>query len=625
MSDVQIETPLSSGATDVNPPQPNPNAPPTTEDFSHIKLVGNPQPLANTNQPQSTQAAQPVEDFSHVKLVGTPKPLNSPARPDFAKNPPPAAGPAPMQQVDITGKPVNPLASMAGVAGGSPNPQPIPQPVASVSVGAAKGVGETGHTVGRIINAATGDNIGQLPTSFQQPDYLRSDNGYETAGKVGEGVLEFVMGDAVLKGLTLSSKISIAIKLAKVVSDEPYVAKIVEAGINASRMGLVSGVQSGLHEATPGSVETGALTGLAGGLAGEALGAGAKAIFPFTKAGRIASATETAEKQLKLSGDLEKALAIGKDETLSNAAYNAMKDAGVPITDPSFAEDLRGYTFGDASTDIKDHFNDTFNKLRAETTPASGGLSQFDEASNQIKMAKRVLWSPTAVSVDSLEAAQKSLTDGEAKLEQVFNNSSISEDELKAAKDGWRKAMTLDDLHDVIDKSYNIPQEGRGVSGLDPELNEKRYVTNVNKAFRDIGEKKLTDALGRDGVKQLYMVHDAIQEITNDNVKAAKLERLTRAAMGAGSKGLEFGVGTGITTAASVGAHFLGATNPVVGGMVLSGGAYTYLYTHPEKAITLLKMASKSAPIATQLVKQGVTHAYDPVKGSVEPIEHVNQ
>jgi hypothetical protein len=53
----------------------------------------------------------------------------------------------------------------------------------------------------------------------------------------------------------------------------------------------------------------------------------------------------------------------------------------------------------------------------------------------------------------------------------------------------------------------------------------------------------------------------------------------------------------------------------------LSGGAYTYLYTHPEKAITLLKMASKSAPIATQLVKQGATHVYDPVKGSVEPVQ----
>jgi hypothetical protein len=528
-----------------------------------------------------------------------------------------------MQQVDITGKPVNPLASMAGVAGGSPNPQPIPQPVASVSVGAAKGVGETGHTVGRIINAATGDNIGQLPTSFQQPDYLRSDNGYETAGKVGEGVLEFVMGDAVLKGLTLSSKISIASKLAKVVSDEPYVAKIIEAGINASRMGLVSGVQSGLHEATPGSVETGALTGLAGGLAGELLGAGARALALRTPAAKLAAAAQQASEQVASAQEYLDAFNTGREGTLSNAAENATRKI-LGITTPQAENSTLYYSFGDSARDIKAGFDPVFDKLRAETATETGS-NLFDEATNRIKLAKRVLYSPTPVSVQALQDAQTALKDGNAKLAQVFSQSSVSASDLDAAKAGWRKASTLEDLHDAIDRSFTIPQEGRGLSGDVPTLTPNKYLNNVNKVFRDLGRKAIEDAIGRDGAKQLYFVHDSITGIADDLAKQKKLAALTvqamRAGVPAGQKGIELATGSGLTTAASVGAHLLGAANPLVGGVMLTGTTLSWLYTHPEQAVTLLRLASKSAPIATQLVKQGATHVYDPVKGSVEPVQ----
>src|SRR5271169_3547233 len=38
-----------------------------------------------------------------------------------------------------------------------------------LTIGAAKGVGETAHTIGRLINYATGDKITWLPSSLKQP------------------------------------------------------------------------------------------------------------------------------------------------------------------------------------------------------------------------------------------------------------------------------------------------------------------------------------------------------------------------------------------------------------------------------------------------------------------------
>ena len=70
----------------------------------------------------------------------------------------------------------------------------------SVVTGFDKGAADTAHSLGRVANAATGNNISALPTSFTEPDYLKSDNGYEAAGKdaaslllVGTGLLVLAM------------------------------------------------------------------------------------------------------------------------------------------------------------------------------------------------------------------------------------------------------------------------------------------------------------------------------------------------------------------------------------------------------------------------------------------------
>ena len=73
----------------------------------------------------------------------------------------------------------------------------------SVVTGFDKGAADTAHSLGRVANAATGNNISALPTSFTEPDYLKSDNGYEAAGKdawVGLAYISFILTMLILRG-----------------------------------------------------------------------------------------------------------------------------------------------------------------------------------------------------------------------------------------------------------------------------------------------------------------------------------------------------------------------------------------------------------------------------------------
>jgi hypothetical protein len=612
-----IETPVANGTTDV----------------SNVAR----------NEASAVQAGYPVQHApaeSQADLAAEfAKQQVKASRPDFAKNPPPAAGPAPMQQVNpYTGAPATSYqatpaeATPAGHAAAvqqRESEQPVVSALGHTAIGFGKGAEETGHTVGRIINAATGDNIGQLPTSFQQPDYLRSDNGYETAGKVAEGVLEFVMGDESLKALPLGSKIGIAQKLAKVVSDEPYAAKIVEAGINASRMGLVSGVQSGLHTPTVGSVATGAATGFAGGVVGEALGAGANALTARTPAAAEAEAVESLYAQQ-----------LAKEATsdyVGTLAQNASERA-------TGVESSAG-SYGEVAQEIKNHFTKTYDELRESfggvKNPQTGryGANGFDDAINQIKNAKKVIYSPSPASTDALTQAEQELEKGQTKLQAMF---SYAPEKYAEAQAGWAKASTLEDLHDVIDKSFTPSADVSGAlkqrlreraegmvdpsnlsilnSDLVPQVDPKRFVSQVDKSIRKIEPEKLINALGGEGYDNLMSVRQLLKKATEDITWGKEVNQLTRQYLQkVGSSAVSKTLG-GPAVGSTVGAasYLLGASNPVTAGLGLTAATAHFLYTHPNIGAPILKAASALAPAATQTLKQTITHVYNPSTSKVE-------
>lgn len=157
-----------------------------------------------------------------------------------------------------------------------------------LTVGAIKGLGETAHTIGRVINAATGDNIKWLPTSLEEPKELGSANGGEIAGKIGESIAEFALGDEALKGLSIAEKLGIAHKITEFAKTSPLAAKLLDLGLNAIRGGAVGGVTGGAHEGKQGA-ETGA-----------ALGAGAELAAPVVSkvAGKVVEGAKAVKSAL---------------------------------------------------------------------------------------------------------------------------------------------------------------------------------------------------------------------------------------------------------------------------------------------------------------------------------------
>ena len=99
---------------------------------------------------------------------------------------------------------------------------------------------------------------------------------------MGESIAEFALGDAALKGLTVSEKLGLASKLASMAKSSPYIARMLELGMNAIRGGVVTVPQQILHGATPtDALKTGAVaTGIGTGTGAVAEGAAALSDSP---------------------------------------------------------------------------------------------------------------------------------------------------------------------------------------------------------------------------------------------------------------------------------------------------------------------------------------------------------
>lgn len=553
------------------------------------------------------------------------------ARPDLSP-PPPAAGPAPMQQVNpYTGAPAGnyqaqaseqtPQGSTAAIAQREAS-LPVVSAVGHTAIGVGKGAGETGHTLGRIINAVTGDNIGGLPTSFTEPDYLKSDNGYETAGKVAESVGEFVLGDEALKGITVTAKLKLASKLTSMVGTEPYIAKIVEAGINATRMGIVGGVQAGAHDE---SIPAGAASGLVGGAVGEGLGAGAEYLKTLTPEATEAAAQTSAQQGMEEAGAVRETSKAQSSEDMSNIAGRAQMDAtgvkpkmtyglGEVNDSPDVAPIISSpdYTFNQAADGIRDHFNPVFDTLREE----SGG--QFDVVNNEIKAAKKVIFNPP--SVEAYRSAQESLVENQGKLDQMFEESSLAPDDLQAAKDGWRKASTLDDMGKVLESAFTPSQGVRQLTGETPYIDKTKMVSRLNRLFDPngpVGTDAMTQAIGKQGVQDLADVHSQFSRMISDSNYAKQIQDKAQAYLAAnpstqGKSSINYYIMEGLASGA---AHFLGASNPVVGAGMTLATVGRLLYTHPADGAKILGTLAKGAAPAITTAGRAVA-ASDQSTGS---------
>ena len=398
-----------------------------------------------------------------------------------------------------------------------------------VGAGFLKGAGQTANTVSSVLN-----KIPVLGKYLAPTEGINAATALETptntAQKIGvgaEGIAEFFLGDEALKGLSIAERLGMASKVAKLAETNPVIAKIITGGLNAVRTGTVSAAQSASHaqesDRTSAAL-TGAEYGAAGSAVADAAAAGISKMIPMTKQGLLKQAEQELGEQLSL-----RRRAAGAIEEAAAKASDAARGVAFPAPNASEAS-----TFQQAATEIKSHFDPVFDALREQ----SGGVlnhdtgrfgpNGFDDAVNQIKRAKKVIYSPTPASTDALKQAETELAEGNQKLQDLFGNNDAYAD----AKAGWSKASTLEDLHSSIDKSFTEPFGVRdsGITrGSMGEINPKKFVARANKAIDDIGPEKLRAAMGNDAYKDLFTVRSEMDNMLSDAAYGKQTDALVRA------------------------------------------------------------------------------------------------
>lgn len=94
----------------------------------------------------------------------------------------------------------------------------------------------------------------------------------QVGGNAGETALEFILGDEALKGLSIAEKVGLAGKIAKMGTESPYLAKLLDYGATASRQGLIGTGQGLAHgDTATQAVAQGATTAAVAPIAEEAL------------------------------------------------------------------------------------------------------------------------------------------------------------------------------------------------------------------------------------------------------------------------------------------------------------------------------------------------------------------
>lgn len=451
--------------------------------FSSMPATATDPAVSSTTAGQKSQTAAPHDPmeaaFGQIAQQG----VDPKTAPPTAK--PPSAGDRIMDVLKNEGKLGLDLAAPG-------NPDILQNPIVQ---GAGKAVGETAHTIGRAINAVTGDSIKWLPTSLEQPKSLEAQNDSEMLGKMGENVAEFVLGDEALKGVSIAEKLGIAQKINEFAQKSPTLAKLLNLGLNATRGAAAGAVTGELHGGTQGA-EEGAVGGAAGEVAGAGIGAAAKGVksllFPSEEVGSQV-VKDSIRKALGNKVDADVADEIAgrvKKESILSPMENELKlakaslDEDLPKMNSALDETLANSTAktGNAARVVNSTFDDAVKQVQ------SGVGTEKEAASSAINdVRKEVLGKLTndPMTAQQVNDVKRLVGDQIKKFAPPENLSSIDAHK----KEAYRQAYFS--LRDIV-------------SNLAPEskpLNQK-----ISRAIsaQDILEKKFPQLENSEQAKASY-------------------------------------------------------------------------------------------------------------------------
>ena len=422
-------------------------------------------------------------------------------------------------------------------------------PSLTSDIGAAKGIGDTLHTVGRGINAMTGDHIPGLPTSLDSPDYLKAQGVGEYGGKAAEGLLEVVVGDEALKSLSLAKRLGIAQKIASLAEEHPVIAKILNLGIQASRQGVATGASTLGKTGDPAAAAVGGAAG-----AGVSLGLGtASELYHATKA---ASAVAKFDPQ-ELQEGFKKGIKDLIDQTVADEGVSKPKtpnirdyahEAGQNMEDKA-VEGLQEVDKA-AKQPFIQRFRNDLRKIdvRLNSTEVLTGSPEEAEL-----LAKRQ---------DIEEEMTRAYEEARANLPPQPNGSpAVPEQQVKENLALFKRAQAMKDFGREIRRPSIYqglpPSEGTTEQAANnPESIKPGKLLDRLLPMRDTG--RLNDAFGEDRARSL-LLHANDYEVAERNLLKM---RLTAEKQLKDAKSAAKGIGAGVVgggAAYAVGHHLAGS------------------------------------------------------------------
>ncbi len=390
----------------------------------------------------------------------------------------------------------------------------------------------------------------------------------ENVGYWGENLVEFFTGDEALKSLSLAQKLGLATRVAKLAETNPAIAKLINAGLRATRTASVSAGQETAHGGDTGDILTAAGTGFLTHTGSEGLGELSKLAKPIVK--KIGGETLETAPRWKGAATATK-LAEANQEPAKRVIANVAHNSAAPIV-----QRLGQQTAPEAITSFKDAA-DAVTKAAKPIFERLDEISnnEFQAANNELRSANQV--ARRATSVTDLREAEKAAAAAQDKINKIFESSEgqISPEDLKNARGAWKSKITLERLHQSIDKAFDTPQSATEIGGVERRIDLSKLQGRLNTAFSRIPKSDLETVLGKEGTKNLY-------DLAALGANPERAKTLGQIAMQIGSH-LSAG-GAGTLAGAALG-------HAVPGGSLALG--LHFLYTHPEAGALVTKGLSK--------------------------------
>jgi hypothetical protein len=314
----------------------------------------------------------------------------------------------------------------------------------------------------------------------------------QTGGKIGEAAIEFVLTDAALGEASLADKLGIAGKIGELAKKSPYLAKLLDHGVTALRLGATQTGLASLHGATPGeAIKQGAEVGATGAVLGAGLETAGKVIPKLNElAGKAAQAIKDT--------DVRPSIVRGVPEykSVEEAAISGAKGSGIPegevqpITENSqdaihttakgiasrVVEDATGKTLEvptlNKEESIHDVMNSASNAIKDEAKgiyktldDAPGHEGEWNANKNKLDAVRRKIWNaddPDKVQdiIQQQDELKKAQTDLITTLEQ---EGAISPGDADRAGQLWKQQIALDEVGNAISKTT------KGRVGMGPQ------------------------------------------------------------------------------------------------------------------------------------------------------------